>query len=443
MKRNTIVTILIGMTTLFGCAAGRSVGSDSFVFLPGLWSAQVTPTPTTTATPATPTKTSTPTTTPTTVATATATPTVTPSGSPTLTPTPTTTPASTRWVDAYYVGYEQSLLPVNAIDFSTLTHLMVGRITPLSDGTINITFDIDTTHGPIFAKAAAQAAHAAGRKAILMLGGAGEHAGFVGAASDQNRAKFVQNILARMDEYGYDGIDMDWEPVEAADRAPLKSLIHDLRTARPNMLLTMPVGFVNANFPGEVDAYYAEIAADLDQMNIMTYGMSGNYDGWDTWHFGPLFGEAPTHPVSVDHSVQRYVQIGVPKAKLGIGMGFYGTCWRGVTQPGESLAGKNASITDNDMSYATIVGSYLPNATRQFDGVAKSPYLTSATPFGPQNCNFLGYEDAESIAAKGAYVRAQGLGGGIIWTIGMGHIAAAPAGQRDPLMDAIKVGFLD
>ena len=427
MKRNNIGVFVIVLVTLFACAAG----GDKLVFLPGLTGGQFTATlpPTHTAIPSTPTMT------PLALS-------ATPLPIPSVTSTPTPS-SSARWVDAYYVGYEQGLLPINEIDFSALTHLMVGRITPLSDGSVNTTFDIDTTNGPIFAKAAAQAAHAAGRKAILMLGGAGEHAGFVGAASDQHRAAFVQNILARMDEYGYDGIDMDWEPVDAADRAPLKSLIHDLRIARPNMLLTMPVGFVNANFPGEVDAYYAEIAQDLDQMNIMTYGMSGNYDGWDTWHFSPLFGEAPTHPVSIDHSAKRYAEIGVPKAKLGIGAGFYGTCWRNVTQPGESLTGKNVSVTENDMSYAAIVGNYLPHATANIDATNKAPYLSASTAFGPNNCNFVGYDNEASIAAKGAYVRAQGLSGVIIWTIGMGHIASAPVGQRDPLMDAIKVGFLD
>jgi len=427
MKQKSLIGLLVFAAILLGnCAAGRG---DQFVFLPSVMGGRATPSviATTLLTPS-PTLPST----------------STPTTGPTLTPTPTaTSQPNARWVDAYYVGYERDLLPIDQVDFSTLTHLMVGRIMPLSDGSINTTFDIDNTNGPLFAKAAAQAAHAAGRKAILMLGGAGEHAGFVGAASNANRAKFVQNILARMDEYGFDGIDMDWEPVEQSDRAPLKALIHDLRTARPNMLLTMPVGIVNANFPGEVDAYYGEIAADLDQINIMTYGMSGAYDGWDAWHFGPLFGEAASHPVSVDSSVQRYLSIGVPKAKLGIGMGFYGTCWKGVNQIGESVAGKNASTTDNDMSYATIVSSYLPQATRHYDNIAKAPYLSAANAFGPQNCNLVGYEDAESIAAKGAYVRAQGLGGGIIWTIAMGHVAGAPAGQRDGLMDAVKVGFLD
>ncbi len=95
------------------------------------------------------------------------------------------------------------------------------------------------------------------------------------------------------------------------------------------------------------------------------------------------------------------------------------------------------------MSYAAIVGNYLPHATANIDATNKAPYLSASTAFGPNNCNFVGYDNEASIAAKGAYVRAQGLSGVIIWTIGMGHIASAPVGQRDPLMDAIKVGFLD
>jgi chitinase len=248
-----------------------------------------------------------------------------------------------------------------------------------------------------------------------------------------------------MDDYGFDGIDMDWEPIDANDRAPLLALLKALRAARPNMLLTIPVGFVNINFPDEVDSYYADIAAVIDQMNIMSYDMSGNYGGWDSWFFGPLFGEAGSHPTSIDSSVKRYVQIGVPKKKLGIGMGFYGSCYRGVSQPRVPLEGKNVTLgnSDNTMIFSAIAAQYVPKATRTFDAEAKVPYLSSTTGVGPQNCNFISYEDAESIAAKGAYVKSQGLGGAIIWTIAEGYIASAPVGQRDPLMQAVKAAFLN
>lgn len=349
-----------------------------------------------------------------------------------------------RWVSAYYVGYQRDMLPAAAIDWSTLTHLVVGRITPTPGGDVTTTFDIDAVQGPQMARDLAQRAHAAGRKAILMLGGAGEHAGFVGAASPQNRAAFVGNLLQSIDDFGYDGVDVDWEPIQPADRVPLLALLGDLRAARPAMLITIPVNWVSINALGDVDGYYAQIAALVDQVNIMTYDMAGAWDGWDSWHFGALYGATATHPSSIDSSVQRYLAVGVPARKLGIGVGFYGSCWRGVAQPRVPLAGRNVSMgnSDNTMIYSAIARDYVPAATRTFDTEAKAPYLSSQAGVGPQACNFISYEDAESIAAKGAYARARGLGGAIIWTIADGYLAQAPAGSRDPLMQAMKQAFL-
>ena len=78
---------------------------------------------------------------------------------------------------------------------------------------------------------------------------------------------------------------------------------------------------------------------------------------------------------------------------------------------------------------------------RQWDATASMPYLGSVNAFGPQQCNFLSYDDEQSIAAKGAWARRNGIGGTIIWTIGQGHIPERPAGQRDPLLQAIKAAF--
>ncbi len=101
-----------------------------------------------------------------------------------------------RWVAGYHVGYQRDLYPIAEVDFSTLTHLMVGRVTPNANGTVNTHFDIDNVNGPIWAQQASTAARANGVKAILMVGGAGEYAGWVGAASAANRATFVTNLLA-------------------------------------------------------------------------------------------------------------------------------------------------------------------------------------------------------------------------------------------------------
>lgn len=363
--------------------------------------------------------------------------------SPAVTPSGAGGPA--RWVSGYYVGYQRDLYPPEQVDMSLMTHLVVGRIRPAADGGVIANFDIDDVNGPAMARTLSTRAHQAGKKAILMLGGAGEHGGFVGAAAPANRARFVANLLRVMDELGYDGLDVDWEPIETADRAPLLALLHDLRAARPNIILTVPVGWVNNNFRGDADAWYAQLAAAVDQVNLMTYDMAGNWGGWESWHHSALYDEAPHRPSSVSSSVQAYLDAGVPAERLGIGIGFYGSCWRGVTEPRVALDGRpgvSQGNSDNSMSYTNIVASYLTAGARRWDAAARVPYLSLPQAAGPQGCNFVSYEDEESIAAKGQFVRSKGLGGTIIWTIGQGRLPNAPDGSRDPLLKAVHQAFL-
>jgi chitinase len=364
-----------------------------------------------------------------------------PASSPSAPVTPTgeappPPPPGTRWVAGYYAGYQRSAYPETDVDFSKLTHVIMGAALPRTDGTLDTTFFITNTTGPQVARTLASRAHQAGRKAILMLGGAGYHDGFVGAASSANRATFIANILATMDRLGYDGVDVDWEPITSTDRPAVLALLQGLRAARPTMLITIPVGWANTNFPGEIDSWYGQVAASVDQVNIMTYSMAGPYSGWVVWHHSALAGSGGNHPSSASSSASLYLAAGVPAAKLGLGLGFYGSCWKGVTQPLQSISGATLIDDDNQMNYAAIMASYYVAANRQWDASASAPYLSFASPKGPLGCTFISYEDEQSIAAKGAYIKNNGLGGAIIWTIGEGHLASAPAGSQDPLMAA-------
>ena len=343
------------------------------------------------------------------------------------------------WVSGYVVGYQRNLMPLDAIDFTAVTHLMVGRVTPNADGTLNTHFDIDNVAGPAWERQASAAAHAGGAKAILMVGGAGEYAGWVGAASAANRATFVQNLVATAADLGYDGLDLDWEPLPPSDFAGLTALVDALRAAAPNLALTMPVGWVNSNFDDTPQPFWGAIAAKLDQFNVMTYDMIWDRDGWQSWHESALTGESGTTPSSVTTSVDFYRASGVRRAKLGIGIPFYGACWRGVTAPRAS--GGTIASSDNAMSYRNIVEGYYQPALRVWDAAAQVPYLSSAAPLGAQQCNFVTYDDPQSIAAKGAFARANGLGGTIVWTVAQGYLPSLPAGQRDPLIQAIKAAF--
>jgi hypothetical protein len=75
--------------------------------------------------------------------------------------------ATNKWVSGYYVGYIN--YPVSEIDFSGITHLMIGPVLPKSDGTLEVS--MYTANGPQLARQAVQAAHAKGKKAIAFLSG--------------------------------------------------------------------------------------------------------------------------------------------------------------------------------------------------------------------------------------------------------------------------------
>jgi chitinase len=286
-------------------------------------------------------------------------------------------------------------------------------------------------------------AHAAGVEAILMVGGAGTYDGFVGAASDAVRATFVSNLVTwARDEHHFDGLDLDWEPLPEADHPDFRALAEELRAAWPGIVLTVPVGYLNTNYE-TVDAFYGEIAPLFDQLNIMSYVMTGAYPGWQSWHSSALDGETPTTPTSIDSSVHLYLDAGVPAAKLGIGIGFFGVCYTPpVTGPRQDLGGGTVAASDNDMSYHNIMTRYYAAAARQWDDEAKAPYLSFATATGPMGCGFISYDDPQSIGERALYVASHGLGGAIIWSINQGYLPEAAVGARDPVMDALRASFL-
>ena len=356
------------------------------------------------------------------------------------------------WVSGYYVGYQRALLPVEAVDFSGMTHIIAGRFKPRPDGTVNPDMDVTEYEGRELARRLAERAHQSGRKAMMLLGGFGEHDNFVAATSAESRPVFVRSLLTLMDELGYDGIDVDWEPINLPpvgnDGEALLALLDELRAARPDILLSVPVNWVNANFgiPGHEAAFMRELAARADHLNLMSYRMSGHWPTWESWHSSALRDEAPGRPSSISSSVDAYLKAGIPPERLGVGIGFYGTCWRGVTEPRTPIDGRGDIRevgSDNALSYTNIMTDYYEPEAYRWDARAQVPYLSLPARSGPGQCNYISYEDEASLAAKGRYVRHKGLGGAIIWTLNQGHLPQAPEGRRQPLLQAVKSAFLD
>ncbi|MCK5131119.1 MAG: T9SS type A sorting domain-containing protein [Candidatus Sabulitectum sp.] len=374
--------------------------------------------------------------------------------------------AADIWVMGYYVGYHVGLQSPNEVDYSTMTHIMVGAAIPQNDGTFDTNFYMGSS-GPAWAQETVNLAHTAGIKAVLMVGGAGSHAAFQATQNPTVRAAFVSNLSQIVNSYGFDGIDLDWEPIPASDRDDILALSQDLRTAMPDKVMTIPLGWSNSNFP-LTDSFWGQLSQYFDRVNMMSYHMTWIGGGWESWHSSALYGETPTTPSSIDHTVSAYLASGIPGNKIGIGIGFFGEpyengSWSGgifvhntsppyITEPGQSTTEAAIRVSDNWFSYSNIIRYVYDSNAREWDDTAKVPYLSFDTPFEspwptwptpPITTTYVTYEDVESIAAKGLYVHNEELGGCIIWTISQGYLDWLSSGEKDPLMKAVKIAFLE
>ena len=344
--------------------------------------------------------------------------------------------ATSLWSMGYYASSAPAQYPIAEIEWSGLTHIAMAFYLPQADGSLKLAGGDNTLAQNLIA-----AAHAKSVKVVASIGGSDSQPGFKSATASGTATTLASNLVALLDA-GYDGIDMDWEPMDKADEPAVIDIANRIRKARPAALLTIPIGAINVNIPPDLSGF-AAIAAVYDQLNIMSYGQAGAWSGWKSWHSRALYHTDSATPTSIDSTVKLYLAAKVPAAKLGIGIGFYGICYTSpVTAPDQALNGATLAASDGTMSYANIVTKYYSASARKWDDLAKVPYLSFSTAHAPDGCTYISYDDEQSIAEKGAYVKAKGLGGVIQWELNEGYLSSAAAGQRNPLLKAIHDAFL-
>jgi chitinase len=339
-------------------------------------------------------------------------------------------PAPSRRVVGYFpiwvrnAGYTGS-----AVDFSVVDVVAHFSVVPRSDGSLEI-----PDWGPFPDPSLITAAHRAGAKVVLVVGGDHEAStrGFSSMASrDDTRQRFVRELVELVRTHGYDGVDIDWEfPESTSDRANLTTLIRDLRAA-------LPVG-ASLSLAAPASDWYGQwfdlqaLTPHLDWIGAMSYSLHA--PGWSghSGHNAALFspaGDAAFHWHASDNlsldSVQRYyLSRGVPREKLLLGIPFYGHRFDGATDIHRGLT----STAGGAMTYAEIAPLVGAGWTRHHDREAQVPYLVRNGAPG-----VISYDDAESVRAKCAYVAGRELGGVIVW-----HLGGDNGPQGQPLLEAVR-----
>lgn len=351
---------------------------------------------------------------------------------------------SSRWVTAYYAGWqlgngENGYLPVSKVDFSALTHVIHFALVPRPDGSLDSTSNSITRMGAL---ALLKMAHAYDAKVLICIGGAGSEPAFQAATDTAIVQTFVSNIVAFVTNVGYDGVDIDWEPIDQGDNVRFTRLASMLReslnaASRFHVLTTTCVGGNQAIMARDQEFF--------DQINIMTYDMSFPSQGWVVWFNSPIYDGGIKFPgldeyvPSIDADVKDFESAGVVAGKIGIGAEFGGTVWKGVTLPGQLLSGL-LSVQYDVPLYASdgsgIMQRYYDAGSYSWDSAAQAGYLSISGLLGIFG-EFVSYDDSNSIKAKAHYIDSAGIGGIILYELGMGY----PGDGTFPLLNSVKSSF--
>ena len=360
-----------------------------------------------------------------------------------------TSAQSKFWITGYYAGwmqgwYNNGRLPAALIDFSTINYIIHFGLVPQADGTIDFsTNSILQTNSDSLVNDA----HAAGRKVLICIGGWGSDSAFRGATSPLKLVSFVSAIVQFVISRGYDGVDIDWEVLQESDSTQYVNFIELLRmtlnTVKPGALITAAAAWQ--------PSIIASVQQYLDQINIMTYDLSGPWNGWVSWYNSPVYSgnykfPSNSQPLpSIDNMVNQFITAGVAKGKISVGIDFYGYIWQGGD--GTSTGGVSSPLQSwNDapevipnVPYYSIMDSYYRPDLYRWDTTAEASYLHI-----DDTCNsndmFISYDDERACISAVDYARQKGLGGVFIWELGAG-VLSSPSDQ--PLISAIKAASLD
>ena len=213
------------------------------------------------------------------------------------------------------------------------------------------------------------------------------------AADERCRLSFARDCKRVVDQYGFDGIDIDWE-YPTSDEAGISCspddtdnftlLMRDIRAAIGKQKLLTIATIADAKF---ID--FRACLKYLDFVNIMAYDVAN-----PPKHHTTLYRSSLSGRITVEEAVQAHLKAGVPRQKLTLGMPLYG---RG--------AGDN-KVLGRFVKTGETGGQY----TRKWDDVGKVPYLADA-----DGNLVLAYDSPVSLAWKCRYIKEQGLLGAMYW----------------------------
>lgn len=244
-------------------------------------------------------------------------------------------------------------------------------------------------------------------KTMMSIGGWGTDGLFQAIVSDGNKlANFVDSVADFVLEYGFDGVDIDWEyPRNSHENSKLIELLLHIRTkldkVDKRLLLSMALPAGNEQLDvldlNTINRY-------VSFFNVMCYDFAGQ--GWasHTAYHSNLFGDNGENSLNGADVLKRYTAAGVPNKKLIMGMPLYGRQFHGVKTPqvGEPFTKKDGEVNE------IIDYKKLPIGKEYVD-------LQRVSAYSYDGDRFITYDNEQTTRIKAQYLKLNGFGGGMWW----------------------------
>lgn len=214
------------------------------------------------------------------------------------------------------------------------------------------------------------------------------------------RARHVQNIVDEVLARGYDGIDIDYEGLDASLRDEFSAFMRDLGAAlrQHDKLLTVAVHAKDSDYGGLGGFQdWVELGKHVDQLRIMTYD----------YHWRGS-GPGPVAPAYWIDAVTEYARSVVDPSKVLLGVHFYGYDW----PPGGNATPRPWSVIEDIIEAQGATVNFME---RNSSGPVQESYFNYRSAQGSRQVWFM---TETGLASKVQTVQESDLAGIAIWQLG-------------------------
>lgn len=221
----------------------------------------------------------------------------------------------------------------------------------------------------------------------------------------------VAQLVSLARDLGVDGINVDIEQLDPADREAYGVFLGALRTALRDALPHAQVSVATEAGERGIGNAGVAAAAGVDRLFLMGYD----------YHYS---GSAPGASSPVDRfdgvatlrwSITRYVEAGVPREKILLGLPLYGMTWR-TTGPDRAFPVVGNGVAWVPSQHADVLRD--PTFAPERDETEIAEWFARPDPESAGEWLLTYYDSPATLRPKLALARDQGLAGSGFWALG-------------------------